>query len=93
MNVAVADDGVPIAYQSFGRRDGAPLLLLQGLGVDSRGWALQRFPLSRRFRCYAVGTTPAPVTAFKSGALVWWVACSGAWHLCNPGSWSGYSIG
>ena len=54
MNVAVADDGVPIAYQSFGRRDAAPVLLLQGLGVDSRGWALQRFPLSRRFRCYAV---------------------------------------
>jgi 3-oxoadipate enol-lactonase len=54
MNVAVADDGVPIAYQSFGQRDAAPVLLLQGLGVDSRGWALQRFPLSRRFRCYAV---------------------------------------
>jgi 3-oxoadipate enol-lactonase len=66
MKVAVANDGVPIAYQSFGRPDGAPLLLLQGLGVDSRGWALQRFPLSRRFRCYAVdnrgvgGTAAAP---------------------------------
>jgi 3-oxoadipate enol-lactonase len=54
MTVATARDGVPIAYQTFGRRDGAPLLLLQGLGVDSRGWALQRFPLGRRFRCYAV---------------------------------------
>ena len=54
MSVAIADDGVPISYHVFGRRDGPPLLLLQGLGVDARGWALQRFPLGRRFRCYAV---------------------------------------
>lgn len=54
MSVAVAGDGVPIAYRAFGRRDAAPLLMIQGLGVDARGWALQRFPLSRRFHCIAV---------------------------------------
>ncbi len=54
MKHAVAADGFPIAYQTFGRPDAPPLLMLQGLGVDSRGWALQRFPLSRRFRCVAV---------------------------------------
>lgn len=54
MSHTVADDGVPIAYHVSGRRDGAPLLMLQGLGVDARGWVLQRFPLGRHFRCYAV---------------------------------------
>jgi 3-oxoadipate enol-lactonase len=54
MSITVADDGVSIAYHVSGRPDGAPLLMLQGLGVDARGWALQQFPLGRRFRCYAV---------------------------------------
>jgi len=54
VSTAIADDGVPIAYHVSGRRDGAPLLMLQGLGVDARGWVLQRFPLGRQFRCYAV---------------------------------------
>jgi 3-oxoadipate enol-lactonase len=54
MSVATARDGVPITYQTFGRPEATPLLMLQGLGVDSRGWALQRFPLGRRFRCVAV---------------------------------------
>jgi 3-oxoadipate enol-lactonase len=54
VSVAVARDCVPIAYHTFGRQHGAPVLLLQGLGVDARGWALQRFPLGRRFHCYAV---------------------------------------
>ena len=28
--------------------------MLQGLGTDSRGWALQRFAFGRRHRCFAV---------------------------------------
>ena len=50
----IADDGTRIAYDVWGRREGEPLLLLQGLGADSRGWALQRMALGRRFRCYGV---------------------------------------
>lgn len=54
MRYVTATDGTLIAYERFGRRDGPPLLLLQGLGSDSRGWALQRIALGRRYRCLAV---------------------------------------
>ncbi|HEX6312149.1 MAG TPA: alpha/beta hydrolase [Acidimicrobiia bacterium] len=54
MRETVADDGTVIAYDVFGRRDGEPVLLIQGLGTDSRGWALQRIAFGRRYRCYAV---------------------------------------
>lgn len=63
---ATADDGFPIAYEAFGKRDGEPLLLIQGLGADARGWALQRMSFGRRYRCFAVdnrgvgGTSGAP---------------------------------
>ena len=63
---AIADDGFPIAYETFGKRDGEPLLLIQGLGADARGWALQRMAFGRRYRCFAVdnrgvgGTSGAP---------------------------------
>jgi 3-oxoadipate enol-lactonase len=50
----VASDGVAIHYDVFGRRDGPPLLMIQGLGTDSRGWALQRMALGRKFRCYTM---------------------------------------
>jgi 3-oxoadipate enol-lactonase len=63
-----ADDGVEIAYDVWGRRDGPPALLIQGLGMDSRGWALQRMALGRHYRCFApdnrgvgrTGTPPGP---------------------------------
>jgi pimeloyl-ACP methyl ester carboxylesterase len=35
---ATAADGFPIAYESFGKRDGEALLLIQGLGADARRW-------------------------------------------------------
>jgi pimeloyl-ACP methyl ester carboxylesterase len=63
---ATADDGFPIAYEAFGKRDGEPLLLIQGLGADARGWALQRVSFGRRYHCFAVdnrgvgGTSGAP---------------------------------
>lgn len=46
--------GTRIHYEVTGRADGEPLLLIQGLGADHRGWALQRFALSRRYRLYLV---------------------------------------
>jgi 3-oxoadipate enol-lactonase len=65
-----ASDGVTIAYDVWGRRDGPPVLLIQGLGADARGWALQRMAFGRRYRCYAVdnrgvgqsGKPPGPYT-------------------------------
>jgi len=60
-----ASDGVEIAYDVWGRRDGPPVLLIQGLGTDSRGWALQRMAFGRHYRCFApdnrgVGHTGQP---------------------------------
>lgn len=46
-----ASDGVRIAYHTWGKRDGSPVLLIQGLGMDNRGWALQRGAFGRRHRC------------------------------------------
>jgi pimeloyl-ACP methyl ester carboxylesterase len=51
---AVAPDGASIAYHTYGQAEGEPLLMLQGLGADSRGWALQRLAFGRRYRCIAV---------------------------------------
>ncbi len=54
MSATVTDDGTHIAYSVWGRRDGSPILLIQGLGVDHRGWALQRGAFGRRHRCIAL---------------------------------------
>jgi 3-oxoadipate enol-lactonase len=50
----VTDDGTRIAYTVWGRRDGSPMVLIQGLGVDGRGWALQHGAFGRSHRCIAV---------------------------------------
>jgi 3-oxoadipate enol-lactonase len=50
----LTDDGVNIAYSAWGRRDGSPVVMIQGLGMDGRGWALQRGAFGRRHRCVAV---------------------------------------
>ena len=66
MRYVTATDGVLIGYDTFGQKDGVPLLLIQGLGTDSRGWALQRIAFGRRYRCIAFdnrgvgGSTNAP---------------------------------
>ncbi len=50
----IASDGARIAYDTFGRAEGEPLLLLQGLGADGRGWIRQRRAMGERYRCIAV---------------------------------------
>jgi 3-oxoadipate enol-lactonase len=40
-------DGTRIHYDVSGRRDGSPVLMIQGLGADSRGWAMQRARFGR----------------------------------------------
>ncbi len=49
-----AADGARIHFEVFGRRDGEPLLMIQGLGADSRGWILQRRSMGARYRCIVV---------------------------------------
>ena len=49
-----AGDGTRIHYELAGRADGEPLLLVQGLGADLKGWMAQRYALSRRFRLVLV---------------------------------------
>ncbi len=53
MPAAIVPDGTRIHYQRFGRTDGEPLLLIQGLGADSGSWLLQRFPFGKHYRCIA----------------------------------------
>ncbi len=66
MSEVVVDDGMTIHYDVFGRKDGTPLVMIQGLGTDSRGWALQRLAMGRQFRCITIDnrgvgrTGPAP---------------------------------
>lgn len=50
MAFVTASDGVRIHYEVAGRRTGSPVLCIQGLGADSRGWTLQRIPFGRRHR-------------------------------------------
>jgi 3-oxoadipate enol-lactonase len=54
MKHVVAADGTSIAYDAYGDPAAEPLLMIQGLGSDSRGWALQRMAFRRRFRCLTV---------------------------------------
>lgn len=39
-----------LRYDVHGPRDGEPVLMIQGLGTDSRGWILQRLAFARRHR-------------------------------------------
>lgn len=47
----LAGDGTELHYVEAGRRDREPVLLVQGLGVDHRGWILQRLPFQARYHC------------------------------------------
>jgi 3-oxoadipate enol-lactonase len=45
-----AGDGTHLHFDVSGRRDGEPVLLIQGLGADGRGWALQRRSIGAEHR-------------------------------------------
>ena len=49
-----AADGTRIHYEVAGPRDAEPLLCIQGLGTDLRGWTFQRFALGRHYRLLLV---------------------------------------
>lgn len=48
MPFAEAADGTRLHYSVSGRRDGEPVLMIQGLGADSRGWLRQRLAFAAR---------------------------------------------
>jgi 3-oxoadipate enol-lactonase len=54
MAFATAPDGIRVSYDSFGRSDGFPVVLIPGLGSDSRNWAMQRLAFGRKYRCFAI---------------------------------------
>ena len=54
MPTVLASDGTRISYSLAGRRDGEPLLMIHGLGADSRGWARQKRAFGSRFRLVLV---------------------------------------
>ena len=47
-------DGTRIFYDVSGRKDGTPVLMIQGLGIDSRGWAMQRARFGRMHQVITV---------------------------------------
>ena len=49
-----AADGTRITYDTFGRPDGEPLLLLMGLAVDRWGWIRQRAYFAKQFRVISI---------------------------------------
>jgi 3-oxoadipate enol-lactonase len=51
--VATAD-GTTIHYRVLGRRHGDPLLAIQGLGADSRGWIAQQRAFGSRYKLILV---------------------------------------
>lgn len=58
-----ASDGHIIHYDTWGTNKDNPIILLQGLGMDSRGYGLQRFLLSSEYFCVAIdhrGSTTSP---------------------------------
>ncbi len=66
----VTSDGVRIAYHAWGRRGGTPVLLIQGLGMGARAWALQRGAFGRAHHCIAIdnrgtGDSDAPVGPYN----------------------------
>lgn len=50
MPFALAEDGVRLHYEVAGNPDGEPVLMIQGLGADSRGWLRQRRAFSADHR-------------------------------------------
>lgn len=54
MPTVITEDGTRIAYKLAGSRDGEPLLMIHGLGADTRGWIMQERTLGSRFRLIMV---------------------------------------
>jgi 3-oxoadipate enol-lactonase len=65
-----ATDGIRLHYQEVGRPKGEPVLMIQGLGADMMGWALQRAAFSVSYRTIALdnrgaGRTDKPFDTYS----------------------------
>ena len=63
-------DEIRLRYDVSGPADGEPLLLVQGLGADSRGWLAQRRHFARRYRVITfdnrgVGRSDKPLSGYS----------------------------
>jgi pimeloyl-ACP methyl ester carboxylesterase len=71
---ATAADGTRIAYELCGREGGEPLVLIQGLSADRRGWLMQRGALGERYRLLlvdnrGVGESDRPAGPYDLGEM------------------------
>jgi 3-oxoadipate enol-lactonase len=67
-------DGIRLHYDVHGPRHGEPLLMIQGLGADSRGWTAQRLRFARRYRVITfdnrgVGRSDKPIGTYDLGRM------------------------
>ena len=74
MPYATAADGTRIAYELCGHEDGEPLVLIQGLSADRRGWLMQRGSLGERYRLLlvdnrGVGESDRPPGPYDLGVM------------------------
>lgn len=70
MGTTIASDGIHLHHEVFGRSSGEPVLLIQGLGADSGGWAFQRLALAPHYRTIVfdnrgVGRSDKPLGAYS----------------------------
>jgi 3-oxoadipate enol-lactonase len=70
----VVPDGTRINYETFGRSDGEPVLLVQGLGADSRAWLRQRRAVGASHRGVVVdnrgvGRSDVPIGPYDLGVM------------------------
>lgn len=54
MGYTKSNDGTRLHYDVWGRRDGEPVVMIQGLGADMRGWIAQRRSFGARYRCISL---------------------------------------
>ena len=69
MAFAIAADGARIHYEISGKSDGTQVVMIQGLGVDARGWALQRPRFGRSHRVLTFDNRGVGETDRPDGAL------------------------
>ena len=69
MPATQAADGTRIFYDTFGKTNGEPLVLIMGLALDRWGWIRQRSMLAKHFRCISIdnrgaGLSDKPVGSY-----------------------------